>query len=382
MLAHESCSCSAHIRCTPWRVSPLCHPLLTLAKRGNLPALIHGTAARVQEDSDDPITAEYDVFLTPALQEQIYLLQYPNRNRARPYNMRQGVPPVAVRIKPETGYFELDINMSTNHNFNKYQGLKWGDAMQTSREVHNDSATYGLAAGFSGAKPRSASRNLIKDKADREMTIYNDLNDFGNAEAEDKVMHKQTLGGQIMRHDGPEEAGKPLYFVGAFRDDQLHLTKVNGTVQMRPQFHHIDAEEQRARLAASRAAMEAEPRGPGDPRSLLMKNKTAEEAEKNRLEDRTRRALQAAEAETWVGLDYVDEDEEDAYEKFHQRMFVRDVDAAPKLQSGMDNEQYLDAISAPRRESPTRRRKRAPRRKEAVEEEREDMDGEAETGAG
>lgn len=228
----------------------------------------------------------------------------------------------------------------------------------------------------------------IKDRADRDAYIRDNLMGFTEAEKEELVMHKQTLGGVIARHDGPEEAGKPMYFVGAFREDQLHLTKVDGTVQMRPQFHHLDAEEQRTRLAASRATLEADgaaPRPQGDPRSLLMKNKAADDSDKGRLEDRTRRALQAAEAEPWTLLEYVDEDQEEAYSLFRERMFVRDVEGAVRLRSGMGDDEFLDAVSAPRRESPTRRRKRAPRRKKGVEDDGEDGEGEergAEEGAG
>ncbi|KAI7181864.1 hypothetical protein D0869_06690 [Hortaea werneckii] len=325
--------------------------------------------ARVQQEDedDDPVTAEYDVYLTPQQQEQILLLQYPNRARTRPYNARHGAAPDSIRLKPVSNHLELDINLNTAHNFNRWQGLKWGDALSTSREIQNDTATYGLAAGFSGAKPRSAGRANIKDQADRRQFLEQGVNMGGFAALEDegKVHTRQTLGGQVIRHgEGEEEAGKPLYFLGAFRGQELHLTKVDGTVQMRPQFHHLDAEEQRARLAASRAsAVDASERPQGDPRAVLTKNKTQEESEKDKAEDRMRKLLQASEAEPWTQLEYVDEDQEEAYERFHERMFVRDVDGASKLQSGMDNDQYLDAISMPRRDSPTRRRKRRPTKK-------------------
>jgi len=322
------------------------------------------TAAR--DEDEDPVTAEYDVFLTPHMQEQIYLLQYPNRVRERPYNARMGANPEGMRIKPEAGYLETDVRLNTSLNFNKYQGLKWGDALHTAREVQNSSGTYGAAAGFQGVRSRRT-HVQIKDKADREHDIANNLTGFSEAEAENKVMKTQTLGGQIVKHDGKDEAGtKPMYFIGAFRGSELHLTKVDGTVQMRPQFHHIDAEEQRTRMAASRDG--DGPRAPGDPRSLLQKNqKQGEEAEKDRLENRTRATLQAAEAESWLPLDYVDEDEDEAYETWRDRMFVRDVKSATKLESAMDADEYLDAISAPRRESPTRRRKKPARRKAAAD---------------
>lgn len=196
----------------------------------------------------------------------------------------------------------------------------------------------------------------MKDSVDRRIGIENDMMGFEAAESGGKVMHAQTLGGQIVRQEGEHAAG-PGYFVGAFRGKELHLTRVDGTVGMRPQFHYLDAEEQRARIAGSRVGEEG--RTQGEARAVLAKNRTAEEAERGRAEDRMRRVLQAAEAEPWVGLEYVDEDQEEAYERFRERMFVRDVENATKLKAAWDGEEYLDQVALPRRESPTRRRKRA-----------------------
>ena len=96
-----------------------------------------------------------------------------------------------------------------------------------------------------------------------------------------------------------------------------------------------------------------------------------------------RKALQDAEEEAWVALDYVDESEEKAFECFSERMFVHETNAAAQLKSGMDDDQYLDAVSMPRFESPTRRRKRAPRRREVVGvDDGDEADGEAEPNDG
>lgn len=325
-------------------------------------------------DADDPVTAEYDVYLTPSQVEQIYLLQYHNRPREQPYNQRHGSRPVDLRMKPLSGHLELDVNLNTNLNFNKYQALKWGDALETAKVVQNPGATFGPAAGFAATRARgAAARGLVlKDRADRELDIENEMADGST----DKVMHVQTLGGQIVKHGDAEEAGKPLYFIGAFHENQLHLTSIDGTVQMRPQFHHIDAEEQRARLAASRVALETETQRPQDPRALLQRNKNETEAEKGRLEDRNKKFLQVAEGEDWTKMEYVDEDDAESFDTFHKRLFINDIKTAPKLQSSMSNDDYMDAISAPRRESSTRRRKRAPRRKSELVEVESDDDAE------
>ncbi|KXL46160.1 MAG: hypothetical protein FE78DRAFT_120904, partial [Acidomyces sp. 'richmondensis'] len=286
------------------------------------------------DDDDDPVTAEYTVYLTPSTStttSQILLVQYPNRARPHPYNHAHGSCPTAARLKPcaPGQHLELDIPLNTTMNFNKHAALLWGDALQTARD------------------------------------------NFTSAEVAGRVMGTMTLGGRVVggeeeqMGESQQQAG-PKYFVGAFRGEELHLTRVDGTVQMRPQFHHVDAEEQRNRLAASRAAAALEATGAdgvrpgGDPRAILMKHKSGrEESARERLEDRTRAQLHAAEAQPWVQLDYVDEDMDEAYTRFRERMFMRDTQACARLESGMQGEDYLDAVSRPRRESPSRRRKRA-----------------------
>ena len=86
---------------------------------------------------EDEVVAEYDVFLTPPIAEEVYLLQYPNRPRNRPYSSKYGASPHAMRIKHHAGFLEVDVQLNTEHNFNKYMGLKWGDASRVSKEVHD-----------------------------------------------------------------------------------------------------------------------------------------------------------------------------------------------------------------------------------------------------
>ena len=204
---------------------------------------------------------------------------------------------------------------------------------------------------------------------------------FYDAERDGRVLDAQTLGGQIMRHTGSgEEEGKPWYFVGAFKGDELHLTRVEGTAQMRPQFHHVDAETQRDNLLKARSSGLGGPAdGPPDVRAINQRVRDAPSSNpKGELEAREaemEKALQDAREEEWVGLRYVDEDDEEAYEEWEGRMFVGDAAKAERLRSAVDDEGFLDLISAPGRESPTRRRRRA-RGKRG-----KDVDGEVEDGA-
>lgn len=320
---------------------------------------------------EDPVTAEYDVFITPAHREQIELLQYVNRSRERPYNERYGARPGNVRLKPKSGFLEVDIEMHTGINFNRYQSLKWGDALQTAQTLQNDSATYGPATGFAAPRVRPGNRGQLKDKVERENQIMNDLVDFDKARAEHRALCSQTLGGKITSCERDSEGARPVYYVGAFHGKELHLTRVDGTVEMRPQFHHIDAEDQRNRTAASRAAAAAAEGGadrPAAPARALQQSyrDLNDDKDKDAPERKMRETLQAAEEEEWSYLQYVDEQEDTAFDAFNHSMFVNGPYTAPALKSEWSEEKYLNEIS-PARHAPHARRKKRPKRKDTIE---------------
>ena len=261
--------------------------------------------------------------------------------------------------------------------------------MRTGRDVQGDGgqATYGLAAGFARARRGGPQAVRVRDAAEREMELGNALGTFYDAEREGKVMRTQTLGGQIPKNESPEETGKPVYFVGAFRGEEVHLSRVAATVQMRPQFHHLDAEDQRNRISASReyaAASAAEgvdtatATNDAEPATRVLRQSYKMSNPKGELESREkqmRQGLQAAAEEQWVPLEYVDEDEDAAYETYRERMFVGDTEKAARLRSGMSVEEFLDAISAPG--GGVRRRRRGGRKKEVM-----DLEGEGDEGVG
>lgn len=252
--------------------------------------------AKTQED-DDPVLAEYDVYLTPASAEQMYLLQYPIRARHQPYNERNGARPMEMRMKPQAGFIEMDIQMNSSANFNKYQGLVWGDAMRKSQAA--GSATFGAAAGFA-ATGAAKGRGRGAGDANGE-DIESNLYRFNDAVNRNVVHQKQTLGGQII-HD---ETGNPNYMLGAFRGNELHLTRLDGLVQMRPQFHHVDAVTHQE--TAARRSEAAEDRKPAQALALAQTykdNRNIEDLE----ELRAKNLLLLAQEEKWTRFNYFDED--------------------------------------------------------------------------
>ncbi|KAL2356792.1 DNA-directed RNA polymerase III subunit Rpc5 [Cryomyces antarcticus] len=313
--------------------------------------------ARFPVVDDDPVTAEYDVFITPDLEEQIYLLQYPNRGYKQPYNEAAFQKPLDMRIKPKAGFIEMDVPMHVWANFDKKKGVEWGEAMRKAKD--DGSSGFGLAAGFDGGAPplKRSGRATADQNEDGspEADVEHLLRRFDDANDKGHVMNKQTLGGQILK----DEAGKPIYMLGAFRGKELHLTKVDGIVQMRPQFHHIDALTRVDRATTRREREAAEPPRTTEPRAVHQTIKSTTEGDASNNQENAAAFLRAAHEEPWTKMKYHDEDTDAAYAAYHERLFVADIEAAPKLKSSMTNEQYLDAISAPRVD-PSGRSKKKP----------------------
>jgi DNA-directed RNA polymerase-3 subunit RPC5 len=171
-------------------------------------------AAHVDDDEDDPIVAEYDVYITPEDEEHIYLLQYPNRERDMPYNVQHESAPTEMRIKPHTGLMEVDVAFGTDHNhFDRIRGVTWGAALKTASDAGLKS--FGLAAGFGkGGRPNDLlAADRVQIQPVGEERIDDMVADFEDSVEKGSVLEKQTFGGQIIR---PEER-QPTYMLGAFR---------------------------------------------------------------------------------------------------------------------------------------------------------------------
>ncbi|KAF2226940.1 DNA-directed RNA polymerase III subunit Rpc5 [Elsinoe ampelina] len=288
----------------------------------------------------DPVVSEYDIFITPAVAEEIFMLQYPLRNAGRPYNRRNGGAPTEMRMKKESGFIEVDIEMEPEINFNKARGIEWGKAMQQAKV--SGLTTFGASAGFGpGAIKSSGHRGSRYDEYSSEVNYFPTMMNNG------KVFRKQTLGGQI----SSAEEGKPQYMLGTFRGKELHLTKVDGMAQMRPQFHHVDAEEHVKKASAARETDESRP---AQARGFTQTYKSA----KDDASSKSKSLMQVAQEEKWTRMNFFDEDDGESYEAYNTKMFVKDTDSVEKLHSNMSNEEYLDAISAPRNDPGGRRKKK------------------------
>ncbi|XP_015759588.1 PREDICTED: DNA-directed RNA polymerase III subunit RPC5-like [Acropora digitifera] len=63
------------------------------------------------DEEDDPVVAEVDVYLAQALAENLYLFQYPIRPADITYD---NVPHIGARIKPQQQKVEIELSINTN----------------------------------------------------------------------------------------------------------------------------------------------------------------------------------------------------------------------------------------------------------------------------
>jgi DNA-directed RNA polymerase-3 subunit RPC5 len=393
-------------------------------------------------DDDDPVTAEYDIYLTSPLSQyhtttsttpspnnvsseaetSLYLLQFPTRDREGAYTHSKGNEPLGIRIKPNSHFLELDVPINQSFYYDHNKAKVWGSALNKAKT--EGAAGFGLAAGFAqnaavrGGAPQNVELNRVKSQSVAPNSPAGSRpgsragrqgSSASVQEVDPDKMRHQTLGGQIIPSQAttkPGQGGGPQYMIGAFRGSELHLTPLDGMVQMRPQFHHLDAQTQVDRNATrrTRAADEASGREPArvlEPRLVQLTAKAAGDPESagETTGENTKAYLSAAEQEVWRKLRWTDEDEEEAFEKYHDMLFLtedtgedskRGLDAEKierrreergrKLKARMGNDQYLDIISAPRLDPSSGSQLRPTMRKVNLKREVIDDDDEEEEG--
>ncbi|KAK6384562.1 hypothetical protein LTS17_002125 [Exophiala oligosperma] len=303
------------------------------------------------DDEDDPIVASYDVLLTdPSNKDSsnLFVLQYPaHRERTRPYDALHEQNPTSLRLKPDTGFVEVDIPLVTTQHYNYDAAKKFGKTISESR-TRSAGGSHGLGGGFSTGPSDPRMRDgLMHD---------HDTNESG-------MLDIQTLGGKIVT-PSPRD---PIYF-------------------MRPQLHHIDAEDELAQKKLQSSASTARQK-PGletaaakvESKPIEVKIKNDKEDAKDRSLNENARLLRDIQVDKWQHHDWVAEEDDEATNMFAQYMHSHSKGGElAKLGSSLSNGQWLDKMSAPREDGKNgllgkvrgRQRERARRRK-AEEEKRQ-----------
>lgn len=196
-------------------------------------------------------------------------------------------------------------------------------------------------------------------------------------------MRTQTLGGKL---DGQRSDRDPVYMLATLNQasKSISLRHLDGVVQMRPQLHHIDAQEEGKRKveSANRKEAKKEEGGAGagvngapvklETKAIEMKLKdSTREDPKDRNLNLNARLLRDIQNDPWRRFEWVERGDE-AFSA------VGDVGGSGgervRLKSALDNEEWLNRMSSPGIELRTRlkgrdreraRRKRQERQRNA-----------------
>ncbi|KAH9881949.1 hypothetical protein J1614_001120 [Plenodomus biglobosus] len=295
-------------------------------------------------EDDDPVVAEYDVYITPEVTEQqLYVFQYINRPPNQPLSQTADTKPSKLRIKKDSGFVEVDVPININTHYNRLTGVRWGEALRKTKGFGQQA--YGIASGFERTMPRASNRpgadgappppaTVDEDNLEEYVTHFEDANEKGH------VLNTQTYGGQIIQDNGKG----PSYMLGTFRDDQLHLTRVDGLVQLRSQFHHIDAAAHLEAVARRREKESQEGAKPAEPKAFLP---TVKKTGGDTAAEMTQAFMKQTNQEQWQTMNYHDEDSDTAFDSYNDRLFYANTAEAPVLRSSMNTEEFLDSISTP-----------------------------------
>lgn len=297
----------------------------------------------IDNDEDDLVVASYDIYIRPQWTDgrQLYVMQFPNRSEKKDYCAAQGTQPMELRIKPSSGLVEMDVPLDPFNNYDRAKGALWGENLRKSTMLKSNTGTggsggsHGLAGGFGigGVAPGPGrSRQKDEDPVAAQQEI---LADFNDGITKGRVLTKQTLGGQVL----PKNETTPNYYVGAFKGNQLHLSPVSEIVQMRPQFHHIDATSEMERLA--------KPRAEGAPRAATGVHMTVKALGEGVEVETMAERIRNTQEEKWRKMKFVDDESASAWETYNE-LFVENPEAVPRLKTGISEADYLDRISAPR----------------------------------
>lgn len=300
-----------------------------------------GLESDTDTEDDDPVVAEYDIYVFEP-EHPLYILQYVDRPADKPFTSNDDCSPIEMRIKPKSGFVEVDVPLNIHENYDRVKGVRFGEAVRKTKGLGQQS--YGPAVGFERAMPRPKRRGAADEDEEMENNEPNDVpnteddydldkyvRDFDDANEKGHVFSTVTYGGQIEAY----EKGKPTYMAGVFKGNQLHLTKVAGFVKLSTEFHHIDASAH-LDIVSSRKKPSG---GAQEPRSILTSS-TAE------ITQEAAKFYKEAAQEPWERLRYSDQDDPEAWSCFNNRMYLHDTNNSVQLISNMTNEEYVESVSA------------------------------------
>ncbi|EPS43315.1 hypothetical protein H072_2688 [Dactylellina haptotyla CBS 200.50] len=270
------------------------------------------------ETDDDPVVQSYNIIINNTFEDMMYLFQYPVRNKSQPYTLQEGFAPTEARMKVNTGVLELDIPINVDRNYDEQKGVLYGEVLHKSRIQRSlragVAADGGSERGEGSSDRRKRRRTAEDDDGEDESTVPTpeDLPDFEEARRKNRILNRQTLGAKLQQPDAN-------YFVGLFEEGELHFTKLKGSLQLRPQFHHIDimTEQERANQKAMREMNNPNPAKPVEARAVNLSVKAASGDNRTlTAAEQLSKDIRMEEDEPWREIEWIDQDDDEAWQMF------------------------------------------------------------------
>ncbi|KAF3929645.1 hypothetical protein ABW20_dc0108734 [Dactylellina cionopaga] len=267
---------------------------------------------------DDPVVQSYDIIINNTFEDMMYLFQYPVRKKSEPYTLQEGLAPTDARMKVETGVLELDIPINVERNYDEQKGVLYGEVLHKSRvqrSLRAGVAIDGTSERGDNASDRRKRRRTAEDddgEDDSAILTPEHLLDFEEAKRKNRILNRQTLGAKMQQTDAN-------YFVGLFEDDKLHFTRLTGSLQLRPQFHHIDimTEQERANQKAMREMNNPNPAKPVEARAVNLSVKAASGDNRTlTAAEQLSKDIRMEEDEPWREIEWIDQDDDEAWQMF------------------------------------------------------------------
>ncbi|KAG9350254.1 hypothetical protein JZ751_026608 [Albula glossodonta] len=207
-------------------------------------------------EDDDPIIQEIDVYLAKSLADKLYLFQYPVRPASMNYD---DVTHLSAKIKPKQQKVELEMAIDTmSPNYCRSKGEQI--ALNVDGTASDDSNTYST-----------------------------------------KMMDKQTFSSI------QATTNTSRYAAAVFRKGELHLTPLQGILQMRPSFSYLDRADSkhREREAANEGGDSSQDEAEDDVKQITVRFSRPESEQARQRRIQSYEFLQKKQAEEpWVHLHY------------------------------------------------------------------------------
>ncbi|XP_077528170.1 DNA-directed RNA polymerase III subunit RPC5-like [Haemaphysalis longicornis] len=214
------------------------------------------SASTIYVEDDDEVVEELDVYISKALADQLYLLQFPHQSTEREYADEQCV---GVRVKPKQKKVALEYALDTDD------------------------------PSYDRARAEQFSENA--NSGDDNLTGCKD----GTQAASSNVMDREIL--TSTRLPGTAENCA----IGILRQGELHLTPLHALLQMRPGFQHLDQSGERS--FASHAATDDDGEEVA-PKLVTMRFAQGETGRAKKAREKFRFMQRQEESEPWVEANF------------------------------------------------------------------------------